>query len=444
MSYVLFILVSATIFIRPGEIIPDLVGLSIYEALILACLVMSLPELMHYLTRGPWTSKPITCCVFGILGAIALSQLAALNVADAWRCGIFFAKIVVYYLLLVSVLNTPERLRGFVFWLIWFAAILTIVTVLQFYQVIHLPTLRTLRDVDFDMNTGQQVYIYRLQGSGVFQDPNELCLMLAAVVPLCLYQLTDRRWGVARVIWLAPLLLFLFAVSLTKSRGGFMALVVGLGAMTWCRFGGKRTLIIGALGLPVLFLAFAGRQTSISATSGTGQSRVQVWSDWLYDFRHAPLFGKGMDLKEERPENAELLGEDVKLAAHNSFLHSFAQLGLFGGMVFLGAFYFALASLYRLKSDWTEITDPELRRLHPYLFGTMSTFVMGMMSLSLCYVIPTYLILGLAVAYTRVTPFYSLKPPVCFSKKIAGRVALAGFAFLAGMYVFVRVFINWA
>jgi O-antigen ligase len=246
------------------------------------------------------------------------------------------------------------------------------------------------------------------------------------------------------VIWLGPLLLFLFAIGLTKSRGGFLALLVGLGAMTWCRLGGKRTLIIGALGLPVLFLAFAGRQTSISATSGTGQSRVQVWSDWLYDFRHAPLFGKGMELREERPENAELLGEDVRLAAHNSFLHSFTQLGLFGGLLFLGAFYVALVSLYRLKSQWTQITDPELRRLHPFLFGTVAAFVMGMMSLSLCYVIPTYLILGLAVVYVRVTPCYSLLPPVCLSNKVAGRVALAGFVFLAGMYVFVRVFINWA
>jgi len=444
MSYLLFILVTGTIFVRPGEIIPDLLGLSIYEALILACCVMALPELLHYVTSGSWMSKPSTCCVFGILAALVMAQLVSFTLGEAWSTGVFFAKVVVYYLLLVSVLNTPERLRGFLFWLVWFAAILTVLTVLQFYQVIHLPTLRPLRDVDFDMTTGQQVYIYRLQGSGVFQDPNELCLMLAAVVPLCLYQLSNRRWGPARVIWLAPLFLFLFAIGLTKSRGGFLALVVGLGAMTWCRFGGKRTLIIGALGLPVLFLAFAGRQTSISATSGTGQSRVQVWADWLYDFRHAPLFGKGMELKEERPEKPELLGEDVKLAAHNSFLHGFAQLGLFGGMVFLGAFYLALASLFRLKADWTEITDPEMRRLHPYLFGTLVTFIMGMMSLSLCYVIPTYLILGLAVAYARVTSFYSLLPPVCLSGKNVGRIAFAGFAFLASMYVFVRVFVNWA
>jgi putative inorganic carbon (hco3(-)) transporter len=444
MSYFFFLLVTATVFIRPGEIIPELLGLSIYEALILACFVLALPELMHYLTSGSWVSKPSTCCVFGVLAALVVAEVISFSFGEAWSAGFFFAKVVVYYLLLVSVVNTPDRLRWFMFWLVWFAGILTTVAVLQFYQVIHLPTLRPLRDVDFDVTTGQQVYIYRLQGSGVFQDPNELCLILAALVPLCLYQLTNRRLGVARVFALAPLALFLFAIGITKSRGGFLALIVGLGAMTWCRFGGKRTLKIAALGLPVLFLAFAGRQTSISATSGTGQSRVQVWSDWLYDFKHAPFFGKGLELKEERPENPDPAGQDVKLAAHNSFLHAFAQLGFAGGLMFLGAFYLALAALYRLKSDDTEITDPEMRRLHPYLFGTLAAFVMGMMSLSLCYVIPTYLMLGIAVAYVRVTPACSLAPPVCLSQKTVGRVAFAGVVFLAGMYVFVRVFINWA
>ncbi len=444
MSFFLFILVNATLFLRPGEIIPELLGVSIYEGLILSCFLFSLPELLHYLLSGSWDAKPITLCVVGILGAIVVSQLAGLKLEEAAKSGVFFLKVLVYYLLLVSVVNTPVRLRRFVFWLVWFTALLSLVTVLQFHEVIQLPTLKVLKDVDIDMATGQPLIIQRLQGTGIFQDPNELCLMGAAILPLCWYQLANRRAGLSRVLWLAPLLLFLYAIGLTKSRGGFLALLAGLGVVLWCRLGPRKTLALAALGLPVVFLAFAGRQTSLSASNGTGQERIQVWRDWLFEFLHAPLFGNSMEVKDQTEEKLELPGADVKLLAHNSYLQGFADLGLIGGLLFLGAFYIALASLNRLRSKQTQITDPELNRMHPYLFGTVAAFALGIMSLSLCYVIPTYLILGLAAAYVRVTPHFSLAPPVRMSGPVAGRVAIAGLVFLAGMFVITRLFINWA
>src|SRR5262245_46343354 len=173
MAFFLFILVNATLFIRPAEIIPEWQKLSIYEYLIVSCFVLALPEVLTYLTSRPLERQPITLCVFGILTAVVVSQLIALNLGDAWRSGFFFFKVVIYYLLLVSLLNTPARLRVFIGCLVWFCTVLALVTILQYEEVITLPTLKTLTESDVDEVTGDESTFGRMQGSGIFFDPND-------------------------------------------------------------------------------------------------------------------------------------------------------------------------------------------------------------------------------------------------------------------------------
>jgi hypothetical protein len=459
MAFFLFILVNATLFLRPGEIVPELLGLPIYECLIVACLIGALPEVMHYLSSAR-DSQPITFCVLGILGAVVFSQLASLKIEAAGRAGVIFVKVFIYYFLLVSVINTPRRLRIFVFWLACFIVIVAVVTVLHYHDIIQLRTLQVLADTDTDPVFGQQITVRRLMGSGIFHDPNEFCLVLAAAMPLALYQLSNRRLGPIRWLWLAPLGLFLYGVSLTHSRGGFLAMLAGLGTLALARLGLRRALVAAALALPVVFALYAGRQTDLSTSSGTGQSRIQIWSEWLADFRTAPVFGIGMAAARE--EKTFAAPEDYKYVAHNSYLHTFTELGFLGGMFFLGAACLALYGMWRINrsqsagdgsdsdpslarrapTNW--IIDPEQRRLAPYLMAMVACYFVGMLSLSLAYVTSTYVFIGLGAAYMRVTAVYPPLPPLRFDFPLARRLALVSIAFLACMYVFIRVFVRWA
>ena len=85
-----------------------------------------------------------------------------------------------------------------------------------------------------------------------------------------------------------------------------------------------------------------------------------------------------------------------------------------------------------------------MRRLRPFLAGAVTAYAVGLLSLSLCYGVPTYLVLGLTVAYTRVTPHHPALPVERFDGRVAGRIALASVGFLAMTYVLVRVFVRWA
>lgn len=442
MAFVLFILVTGILVLRPAEILPELQGVPLYEYAIVACFLVALPEILRYLTSGSFDSRPVTFCVLALLPVIVFSELATFNWDRAWEKFYYFFKVVIYYLLLVSLVSTPIRLRRFALCLLVFCTALTTITVLHYHEVIDLTTLRQLADGDFDREAGQHVALTRLQATGMFQDPNELCVFLSAMVPLCLFFLMDSSSGFVRFAWVLPLGMFGYGIALTYSRGGFLAFLVGLAALTWAKFGWRRMIALGFLGLPILLLLFAGRQTDISAASGTGQTRVQLWSDWLYVFKENPVLGQGMSLPDA--EAKQLPGYDVKHLAHNSYLQSFADLGVVGGVLFLGAVYLAMMSLIRFGSGQTHILEPGQQRIQPYLVGVVAAFGFGLLSLSVNYVVFTYLIVGLAAAYPAMTRHWPPLPALRIDGPVLSRLALISIAFLACTYVFVRLFVNWA
>jgi O-antigen ligase len=234
--------------------------------------------------------------------------------------------------------------------------------------------------------------------------------------------------------------LFAYAVFLTQSRGGFISFVGGLAVLAWMRFGWRRTAIIGVVGLPLLLILFAGRQTELSTKSGTAQTRVELWRDWMMTFRENPIFGAGMslpkedDLKNRRPD------EEKHHLAHNSFLQGFADLGFVGGCLLVGAFFTALWSLYRYNADDSILVNADLKTLQPYLVAGIAAYALGMMTLTICYIVPTFMMLAIAVAFTQMAQRSALAAPapMRFDLPLVGRFAAVGCCFLASIYLFVR------
>jgi hypothetical protein len=449
MSFFLFLLVNASLFIRPAEVVPALLGWKIYEALIVACLVASAPDILDYFWRRPLGTQPITLCVFGLLLAVPLSHLSHLNGEKALETGGEFAKVVIYYVLLVSVVNTPGRLRQLLFWTVCFCAVMTLLALLRYHGVVEIalppapqqtsqqpdqepdPMLNHdpfAKELVWDANKHDYVELRRLVGTGIFKDPNDLCLAVILAVPLCLYGLMDPRLGIARLLLLPALGLFLVVLYYTYSRGGFLGFCAGLATLFYARYGWRKSLVLGALALPVLLALFAGRMTTIDTRTGTGQERIQLWSEWLQAFRTSPVLGVGPG------------AQDVHIShlAHNAFLQAYADLGMFGGILFVGAFYFAALTLVR--AGQAPAVSEEMRRLRPYLLAVVAGSIVALLTLSQTYLIPTYFVLGLATVYSGV----ALVPgrvslPRCDVRALQ-RVAIVGLAGLAAIYLFMRVF----
>jgi hypothetical protein len=432
-GFPLFILLNATQILMPSAFFPELGSFPFYTIILLCCLAASYRGVLAQLDRRTLAEQPISVCVLGLLLAVALSELSHLRLSTTREACLVFSKLVAYYLLLVANVDCAARLRWFLTWLMLLVGVEVLFALLQYHDVIDIAAFRPYdrpNDVGGAVSTG---VIRQLRGIGVFSDPNDICLILVLSTAVCLYRMNAPGGGVARLGWLALLSASGYAFALTNSRGGFLGMVVGIVAFIYARFGLKKAIPLALLVLPTLFLLFAGRQTSLSTSGGTAQRRIQIWANGMLEFRGRPLFGIGFDR----------FPEVVHVDAHNSLVQAFTDLGFFGGMLFLGIFFHALWALNYLGSRRVVIVDPELRRLRPYMMMIVAGYGGGMFSISRAYIIPTYLVAGLAAVYLRDTPVWPPSPALRFSGRLVVRLAVVAAAFLAVLYLFVRNTARW-
>jgi O-antigen ligase len=434
-DYFLFLLVNATLFIRPSELFPSLAEIPIYNILIVTCLFVSFSQVAGLLQWRQLSAQPVTMCVLGVLAAIVASDVPVLGIRLAWDDAIEFLKVVVYYLLLISVLTTTRRLRGFLYWTAGFTVVVSALAVMQHFELIDLPTLSAISDSHYNSEAGQFTLIERIRATGIFQDPNDLAMIVVASATICLMGLFDSSNGALRYLWLAPLALFGLTLALTHSRGGMLALVGSLLSLIYFRYGLWRTVLAAAVLFPAATVLFEGRQTDFSGgmSSGTGAERVDYWSEGLQMLKGAPIFGIG---------NGQF-AEQVRHVPHNSFIQSFVELGLFGGTLFFGVYWFALSSTWRLSRQQRVSVEsvnggPSLTYFQPFLFAALVAFTIAQLSLSRSMIVATYLFPGVATVSDLLARRRGWAPAVQVSFPEIRRLALAGGSFLLATYAYIR------
>src|SRR5262249_31513047 len=178
MGFRLFLLVTAALFLRPGDLFPELETWSVYLWLILACLTVSVPQVSRQLRSRSLKLQPVTLCVLGIWAAAALSQLAQVNLAAPLTAAWDFGKVVLYYLLLVGLVNSASRLLRFVTWVTVFITILAGLALLQHHGYLENPALAAHRERYQAEESEEAILIERLCGAGIFGNPNDLSRIL--------------------------------------------------------------------------------------------------------------------------------------------------------------------------------------------------------------------------------------------------------------------------
>lgn len=433
MDFLLFLLVNFTLFVRPGELIPAIGELPLYNCLILAAFAFVAARVVDNIRPNRLARDPITVCVLGMIPAVLLSHLRHFDTFSAQLRTIEFTKVALYYLVLMATVNTTRRLRLFLYAIALFAAIISGLALLHHLEVLFIPTIATTVQSDIDPETGDPYTIARLCAMGIFADPNDLSTIAIFASIVCLFGLGDRQLSLLRFLWLAPLAVLITAIVYTKSRGGMLALVAALGTFSYLRFGKWVTLASALVVLPVV-VAVGGRQTDVSAgfSGGTGDDRVKLWSEGLMVLRKFPLFGIG----------AGNYADEAGQVAHNAFVHCFVEMGLVGGIIFLGAFWFAVASLWKmrpyLKGPLRNLTSEPFRRLHPYLMAMVCGYSVSMLSLSRSYVVPTYLVLGVANAYYIDSQKQGVPALVKLNQRRIGELLIVSVLFLAAVQAFIK------
>jgi O-antigen ligase len=382
--------------------------------------------MMSHMMAGSPLRNSIVALTLLLVPAVVLSHVWNANLYEARIDGLAMLKACTLFLLIIVIVDTPRKLRAMLAAIVAAVFAVTVLSLLQLHGFIDLPALRSVIGRSPDPNNPTVV---RLCGVGVFNDPNDFSLVLVTVGIVCVHGLGQRPTTLARMALVVPLVCFGYALWQTHSRGGLISAVAAMLAFLGARFGWRNALPLALVAVPVFLAAFWGRQTSLNLDDpeDTFQARLSLWSDSLAAFRSSPLLGIGQD------RLAEVIGQ----VAHNSYLHAFAELGLFGGAAFIGVFYLVVRGTQRAAP-----TDPELRRLRPYIAAMTSGYAAGLISLSRCYTVPTQLMLAIATVFmalaARTGPISWPRLDWRCVRRISGLSAM----FLAATYVFVRLMLH--
>jgi O-antigen ligase len=374
-AYVLLLLFMVIYCARPGDWIPGLSAVPIAKitgALALIALTFSLKQLRTSLPRE-------VIYLILLVGQLVLAS----EMSPLWRGGsmqktLDFAKILLIVIVMSVVVTTATRLRRLIFIQAASVAVIAAVAVWKGHLLQG-----------------------RLEGlGGNYTDPNDFALAIIISLPLCLALLFLSRYGLQKVACGVAMLVMLYTVFLTGSRGGFVALIVTAGVFLWeFAIRGSRRYLLGLAVLAgVILLQFSSgtligrlkgtfnRNEDIAAAYGSAEARQQLfWRSLEVTMAH-PLFGVGLGNFQQVSGSWH--------ETHNSFTQMSSEGGLLAFLLYALILLCGFKNLRHAKRLTRGRT--ELSLLSRALLASLAGYVAGSVFLSVAYQFFPYFL----VAYT--------------------------------------------
>jgi hypothetical protein len=420
----LLALVSAFYFLRPAEWYPPLVGLPLYQLVMAPCLLLAFSRLTREMSWKVIQHRPIHGCIVGLYFIAVCSNFLHPHPDEYELFAVRYGKTLLYYLLIVVLLNSNEHLSKFYDRLSAILAVLGLLVILANHGL--LPFVENAAISDGGVVRAQAV-------GGAMFDPNDLALLMVLGTFASSSMVLGDGWR-RRALGVLQCGCLLYCLILTQSRGGALGLLVGLMALAAARWGVKAVALAGVIALPLLGAAFAGRMTDVSAvSSGTGQSRIQLWTTAIVYFRENPLLGIG-------PDNFPAL---VGIETHNSYLQAYAELGLLGGVLFLMPFVFSMRLSHQLLTSRKELLSPESRGLIATNVANTAGIGTCIFALSHHFYVSTYLVMALNCATFANHESFKLIRKQQFSLRTVSHYILIGVAFIIAAHILSTSLVRW-
>jgi hypothetical protein len=342
--------------------------------------------------------------------------LMASIVSPVWRGGAMqetldFSKVLVVVLIIHAAVTTIRRLRT----LIW-------------TQAVSISAIAAVAIWKGRLLDG------RLEGvfSGPYGDPNDMALAITISLPLCLALLflsKNRFW---KILWASSILVMVYAVFLTGSRGGFLSLTVVSMVCLWeFAIRGRRRYLLLLAGLAGMVLWQSTGGVMIGRLKGTlnvdddkaaayesGQARQRLfWRSIEVTMEH-PLFGVG-------PGNFDAVSGQWH-TTHNSLTLMSSEGGLPALILYILILWCGFKNLRATKR--LAVKQNEIRVLTRALFASLAGYAIGSLFLSVAYQFVPYIL----VAYSTVLLSIARKSAAEFRKQETSQPATAEEKYFVG------------
>jgi len=372
---VLFMIVY---FARPEDWIPGLAAVPLAKItgiLILLALVFSFSNIRWHMV---WEVIFLSLLVVQLWLAAVFSPV--------WRGGAFnvmldFSKVLPLVIVIYGSVRSMKRLR----WVLFVQA--ASVAAIAIASIVNAHILRG-----------------RLQGvlSGVYGNSNDLAVVIDLSLPLCLALALTTRSHWKKFAWTVAMLAMIYAVFLTASRGGAIALAVVTLVCLW-QLGVKSRRFYLLLLVPVAVIVIwihggntlrerfeqtstdPATNTRITEASGSAQQRKEVLFQSLKVTAEHPLFGVG-------PGNFPVVS-GVWRVTHNSYTEISAEGGIPAFLLYVLIFWRGSANLRDVRKH----RRTETRRIFSMaLEASLAAYLVGSLFASDAYQLFPYCL----VAYT--------------------------------------------
>ncbi|HEY0344710.1 MAG TPA: O-antigen ligase family protein [Solirubrobacteraceae bacterium] len=395
-------------------------------------LLLAIPLAYEFLQgRRPFID-PLSVALAVLLLAMLQSGLLARD-SHAALDGIrtFALQGVVLYILVVNVLRSQATLRLAMWSVLTAGAFLAAVTVFQYVTKTFERPYLGFSALDIAYFTGQSS---QPRASGPVADPNYYAQILLPALAFGLLAVLREPRTRLRLLGGAMAATILFAITLTGSRGGAIALVAMFLVMIALRlFKPGQLLAVLAVGAVALALnpSYVERLTGTSLSGIAAPAGSAVAADIaargrltenlaaLQVFADHPVFGVGpggfplyyqeyasrIGIQVHTRERGGLqAGQAPQRAAHNIALGLAADLGVVGLAFFGVVVWIAFAGLLRARRHWLSQRRPDLADVAGALVLALTGYLVAGVFLSLAYERYLWLLLamaGAAIALSR-------------------------------------------
>ena len=215
----------------------------------------------------------------------------------------------------------------------------------------------------------QYIFLEKLRPGGLYFQPNQFASMMDILFPFAtmfvLKNLYECKNKIIGVILFLPIIIGIYALFLSGSRGGLIGIFIGFLLCVICFFLRKLKLTSFILGLSTIIVLFAGSMIvaynympDLFQRSYDNERLLLIESSYNMWNDHK-LFGIGLDnWEEEYNDKYKLPQAREKLdMPHNILAFFFSTTGLIGGMGYIifigGIFIFLINNLRRCRNIQT-------------------------------------------------------------------------------------------
>jgi O-antigen ligase len=384
MTPVLLGIYIAIILIRPMDWWAPLLGIELLTVMAVVTFFTGFPAVLGRF-QLVWQRAPQVKLAVAFLLAAMLSWAARFWFAGAQTAFTDVGKVIFFFLLIL--LLTKDRRACYV--LLW--TFLLCIAWMAIHAILQQHTGAGFGNQEpryHGRNPETGAYIRRAVAFGTFHDPNDLCLILVVGIPLFFAQYQIASNPIRKAIALTGAALCLFGAWATNSRGGVVAIFGMLTAYSLTRIKGIKRYLLAAVAISLVTILAPTR----FAGGLKGKDRSTLWGEGLAYFKSNPLFGIGY--------NDFTTYSTDHLVAHNTYIHTLAELGLVGYLPLFLMLYLTMIQLRRLIRLKEHVSTQD-HLLLCSIFSALVGYLTGIYFISRQYQHILYVLLAIAITTTH-------------------------------------------